>query len=301
MGLLTEVWVNDIEDKLFEGQEFINMSVNHDPFIVNSIVHVPQSGANPNIEKNRSVFPATITERTDTELTYTVDDYSTDPIRVRDFEETQLSYVKRQSVIGQHIGLINERCGTEVAHTWSAQVAANIIRTSGANTGAVPPGATGLRLKTVTEDIRKMAVKLDYDNVPNDGRRILLMQLDMYYELFDNTELIRKDFMDRTALPAGVIDRLFGFNIMVRPTVVGYEAGDALKAVGSAFATTDSFGCIAWHPDYVAKAKGSVEVYLNEGVAEHYGDIMSARISLGSSQLRTDEVGVVALAQQDTV
>lgn len=302
MALQREVWVSDIEEKLFEGSEFVNMSTNHDSFIVNQTVHVPQSGSIPAVEKNRAVFPAAITERTDTELTYTVDSYSTDPIRVRNFDDLQLSYAKRQSVMSQHIEKINEEIGTQTAFTWAPEGDnTKVILTSGAATSVGPDGSA-VRKKIVTADIAAAAKKLDADKVPSTGR-FLLMELSMYYELFSIEELTRKDFMDRTALPAGVIDRLFNFNIMVRPTTVLYDVvvptAPVREAIGAAPDLNSSFGCIGWHQAYVAKALGSTNVFLNEGEAAHYGDIMSAEVALGSSVLRNDAraTGVVAIAQ----
>lgn len=302
MALQTEVWVNDIEDVLFEGSEFVNMSMNHDAFIVNETVHVPQSGTIPAVEKNRSVFPASATERSDTELTYTVDSFSTDPIRVRDFEDLQISYAKRQSVMSQHIEKISEEIGTQTAFNWAPEGdLVKVIETTGAGTSLGPDGATA-KNKIVTADIAGAAKKLDADKVPANGR-FLLMELSMYYELFTIEELTRKDFMDRTALPAGVIDRLFGFNIMVRPTTVLYDftapTAPVRQAIGAAPGAADGFACIGWQQSYVAKAKGSTGVFSLDNDPLHYGTVMSAEVALGSSPLRNDTraTGTVAIAQ----
>ena len=302
MALQSEVWVNDIEEKLFEGSEFVNRSMNHDAFIVNSTVHVPQSGTIPAVEKNRSSFPATAAERTDTELTYSVDSFTTDPIRVGDFDDLQTSYAKRQSVMSQHIEKISEEIGTQTAFNWAPEGNnTKVILTTGASTSLGPDGVTA-RKKIVTADIAGAAQKLDKDKVSPTGR-FLLMELSMYYELFSIEELTRKDFMDRTSLPAGVIDRLFGFNIMVRPTTVIYDvstpATPALEAIGAAADANSSFGCIGWQQNYVAKALGSTGVFLDENDPLHYGSVMSAEVALGSSVLRNDTrvSGVVAIAQ----
>lgn len=298
MALQQEVWIADIEENLFEGSEFILNSTNHDSFVVNSTVHVPQAGSAPAIDKNRTSLPATITQRTDTEVTYPVDSFTTDPILVQDFDELQTSYQKRQSVLADHVSVLNERMGTEVANIWALSANAKNVRTSGASTGSLPPGATGTRKRVVKEDIANLAKTLDKDLVPSTDR-FLLMPTDLYYELFEIDALLRRDFMDRTALPQGVINTLFGFQIMIRPTVVIYDnvTDPVKKAVGAASAIDDNFGCIAWHRSAVAKALGGTKVFLQEDAPEYYGSIFSAEVALGARQMRSDAKGIVSLIQ----
>tara|TARA_R110000787_G_scaffold60878_2_gene138179 strand:+ start:649 stop:1743 length:1095 start_codon:yes stop_codon:yes gene_type:complete len=299
-ALQKEVWVADIMDNLFLGQEFIGRSIDDGGMINNSIVHIPQAGNAPSITKNRSSFPATIAERTDAELTYSVANFTTDPIRVRNFDEVQVSYAKRQSVLGEHSAALSERMGDEVAHIWSPTAdAALVLRTTGAATADLAHAtATGTRLRLTKSDVAKMAKKLDKDRMPKQGRTLLLSP-EMYYELFEVDQLILADVMGRVTLPEGAINRLFGFDIMVRDTIVTYNnaAAGAKKAVGAAAAATDCLGAIAWSSFAVRHALGSIGVYLNEGQAEHYGDIMSAEVNLGASISRTDSKGIVSIAQ----
>jgi hypothetical protein len=299
MALQTEVWVADIEEQLYNDAAFVRFSVDHSEFVVNKTVHVPQGGVIPGVTVNRAVFPATITERTDTDLTYNVDSYSTDPIRVRDFEDMQLSYSKRNSVLGQHVEVLDQRIGDQVAYNWSTETAARHVITSGAVSAFGPDGTQNRRLLT-KNDIAKAKKILDNDRVPKEGRYLLLTN-EMYTNLLEGeAELLRKDFMNRANVPDGAIDRIFGFWILTRETVVNYAgvvAGSARKAIGAAAGAGDAFGAIAWHTSAVARAKGSIKVFYNENVAEHYGDIMSAEVGLGSNRLRTDEVGVVNIIQ----
>ena len=65
MALQTEVWVRDIQEVLFEGNEFITKSIDDGVFVNNLVVHLPQSGANPGIEVNRTDLPAPIAQRDD--------------------------------------------------------------------------------------------------------------------------------------------------------------------------------------------------------------------------------------------
>ena len=83
MSVLTEDWANYIENTLYDGgNEFITKSRNHDGFVKNKTVHIPQAGTLPGVTKNRAIYPATVGSRTDTTLDYTLEDYSVDPVRV---------------------------------------------------------------------------------------------------------------------------------------------------------------------------------------------------------------------------
>lgn len=299
-ALQKEVWVADIMENLFLGNEFISRSVDDAAYVSNSIVHIPQSGNAPSIVKNRSTFPAAITERTDDELTYSIANFTTDPIRVRNFDEVQVSYDKRQSVLGEHVAAMRERIGDEVAQIWAPSGdAALVLRTTGAATADLPHAtATGTRLRITKDDVARCAKKLDKDKMPKEGRTLLLGP-EMYYELFGVNELVIADAMGRVTLPEGAINRLFGFDIMVRDTIVMYNnaAAGAKKAVGAAEAATDCLGAIAWSRYATRHALGAIEVYLNEKQAEHFGDIMSAEVNLGASISRSDSKGIVGLAQ----
>jgi hypothetical protein len=304
MAITKEVWKKDIQEKLLnENNEFIKRSVNHDADIVNRIVNIPQAGANAAIALNRSSFPATAAQRTDTVLQYTVNSYSIDPTHILNFEETQLSYQKRMSVMGGQISAINERMGLEAAYSWAiSAVAGKVIRTTGSGGATQPAGTTGTRKQLTVADMRKAAEVMDIDNVPSYGR-VAVLQTNMYYELFGIDALLRKDYGYGNSLPTGVINRLFGFDIYVRPEVVGYDNTDAAnnngtkKAVGAAYGTTDSFGCILYQQDMVAKAMSDVQIYYDAKNPLFYGDVISAEVFMGSSKLRTDNKGLVAIAQ----
>jgi len=301
MAIQKEVWLDLIQDNLYKGQEFMTMSVNLDSEVGNKTVHIPQSGANPSVEKNRSSFPASITERTDTLLSFGLDNYTTDPIRVRRLEELQTSYNKMESVMGSHLAVLNERMGDETAYAWAPTTDATLVlRTTGSASALNLPNATatGTRLIVTKDDIKRMAQKLDKDNMPKNGRK-LLMPVDMYYELFSDADLLSTEKMGQLALPNGVVNRLFGFDIMVRSTVVLYNevVAGVKKAIGSADAITDCYGAIAWSEFSVCKALSDTEVFANLGVAENYGDIISAELNFGASVMRSDFKGVVALAQ----
>ena len=297
MALQTEVWIQTIQETLFQGQEFISKSEDHSAFVKDTIVHLPQSGASPNVEVNRSSFPATIAERTDTEKTYNLRNYSIDPIRLRDLDEIQTSYSKRTSIMNQHIELLNETIGNNTANDWGIDSGVRIVKTSGSLVSdALAPGATGTRKRIERVDIRGLAKILDKDNVSSNNR-FLLMPTDLFYQLFADDNNVSRDFMLKASQEQGVITELYGFKIMKRPSVNVYDSSFDKKAVGAATAVTDDLGCVAWQSSFVSNAVGDIRVFANEGVAEHFGSIFSAEVEHAGAILRSDLKGVTALVQ----
>lgn len=300
MGLQKEIWVADIKETLHQGSEFIMAGTDYSAFVENKTVHVPQSGAGSTIVKNRSSLPATIAQRTDTELTFSLNEYTTDPVLITDLDELQTSYLKRQSVLGQHTNILNERIGTEVAYEWTPSGSAGLVlRTTGSATSELPHStATGTRLKITKEDIARMARKLDDDNVPTNDR-FLVLPTAMYYELFGIDALLRNDFARVADQTTGAVNEIFGFKVFKRPTTVMFDnaTAGAKKAVGASASATDCLGAFAFQKQAVAQALGSIKVFAEIDKVDYYGSVFSALLMHGASKLRTDNKGIVALAQ----
>ena len=299
MSVLTEDWARDIEDVLFDGQnQFIKMSRSHDEFVVNKTVHVPQAGSLSAVEKNITTLPAVIEQRDDTTLDYSMDVLYVKPVLVENIEEIQISYNKRDSIMSQRKQQIQDRVALETIHDWSTATAANIVSTSGsASTVGNAPDDTANRFVLTVADVIATAKKLDKMNVPDDGNRVLMLPSNMYYELFTIQDLLRDDIMQGKTLPEGVMKAIMGFKIMKRNFTVTYATGGAKNPVNSTILSTDNHGGIAWHPTFVAKALGKINVFLGQDQPEYYGDLMSMNVIYKASKLRTDEAGIVNIRQ----
>ena len=306
MALNKEQWLSDIQENLFKNNAIINRAVNHDGFVNYKTVHVPQAGANPTISKNLGSFPATITQRTDSELTYSMDVYYVQPIHIEAGQETSyLSYDKRMSVLNQNINTLEDVLTNNALYKWAPAGATRFVRTTGTAVGtALAPSATGNRNAITLADILKAKSILDSENVPAEGR-VLLLPSDMYNaQLLAIQDVYQQQSYGQSALPSGVVTRIHGFDIMIRSTVLVYDntATPVIKTVAdsgtpSSPAATDNLAALAYHPSFVAKAMGSTEVFITEQVAEYYGSIVSAFQLFGASKMRTSQIGVVAIIQ----
>lgn len=304
MALIKEIWVNQVVETLNQDASFISSSVDHSDYIAFGTVHVPQSGANPNVLVNPTSFPLTISPRTDTDRTYLMNQYALEPTLIGNLDALQVSYDKKNSVIGQQISTLVERIGTQVAYTWSPTGAANVVVTTGSAGSSLAPGATGTRKMVTLADVANCAKKLDKDNVPRVGRK-LLMNSDMFWELFTISEVVRASYngFQNNVLANGTIAQLFGFDIIMRPTVSIYTVTTNVpKAVGAATAITDNLGCIAFHTSTVSRALGAINPMYDagdngNGKPEYLGSIFNMEVMLGSAILRADMKGVCALVQ----
>ena len=296
MALQTEVWIADIAEQLFAGNEFLSFAVDHSSYVVNKTVHAPQSGTGATVEKNRATLPATIGTRTDSELTYDLGEYTTDPVLITDLDEIQTSYDKRQSVTGQSFALLADRVAKEILYSWTPS-STRVIQTTGATTALLPNAtATGTRKKLTKEDLALLATKFDQDNMPSDGRYIMLDSI-MYGDLFTVAEMMSNQFSSANSQDAGVIAEIFGFKIMKRSNVVKFDGSSNKVAIGTADATTDCAGSLAWSKYAVAKAVGTTKVFADTDKPEYFGSVFSALVMAGGSPLRSGFAGIYAIEQ----
>lgn len=306
MSLLTEVWALTIEENLYQTNAFMSKATDHSMWISHKTVHIPQAGAIPGVEQNRTVLPAPIGSRADSELTYNLNQYTADPIIIQKVEELQISYQKRLSILKNYIDQLGFVVSTQTLYSWAPSGLGSQVQTTGSAVATTLPNstATGTRKAITLADIAKAKAILDNQNVPMDGR-VLLMNSNEYNYNFLGISNIQSYYAYGAAnLPEGVVGRIFGFEIMVRPDVLQYDKSSTgiIKAINgdgslTTPATDDCGACLAFHPAFVARALGSIVPYYQPNLPQYYGDLFSAEVMHGSSLLRTDAKGVVAIIQ----
>src|SRR5690554_5375359 len=160
MAIQKEVWENDIVESLWADNAFLNYAYNADQFVLaGKVVHIPQAGAAPGTVVNRTSLPAAVSKRTDTDITYAIDEITTNPVHIPNADEVELSYDKRRSVLSETTSAINEAAALNMLFRWSPTAAAAIIRTSGSAVSTHTDSATGYRKAIKLADV-KAAQKL---------------------------------------------------------------------------------------------------------------------------------------------
>jgi len=303
MGLQTQVWARDIAEKLWPSNAFAMKAISDDAWVSNKTVNLPQAGAAPVVERNRSTLPATAVKRTDTNLTYDIDEFTSTPSHIQDIEEIETSYAKRQSVLMNHIEEINLASYQWLAHHWAPSAAAAIIRTTGGDRVANTAGATGNRKKLTIEDLIQAKAKMDDMEVPTTGRHILL-PAHMYNDLVEDNwkDLLGLELSGKARIQNDQdLISILGFNIYMRgkDNLQRYTnaATPVKKTPDASSGTTDNAAAILWQERFVRRAKGAVKVYNDIDNPLYYGSVFSAMARLGGAKRYTDGRGVIAIVE----
>jgi hypothetical protein len=305
-ALQKEQFVKDIEKNLYANNEFMMLGKDDSSYVTFKTVNLPQAGTGPSVEKDRASLPATVSQRTDANLTYNLSQYSTSPQLINQNDDVQyLAYDKRMDVMGDQISALGQAIANHTLYAWSSSVAAQIVRTTGATTGdLVHSTATGTRKLVTLTDLKNARKILDKQNLGN-GKLTLIVPSDMYWnDLVGISELTKYLEFGRAILPTGVIGNVLGMDIMIRSSVQAYDntgtpVRKALSANGeiTTLATSDNNSILLVHDKYIRKAKGAINIYTEEKSPIYFGDIMSAEVFHGASKNRTNGEGIVNIIQ----
>ncbi len=301
MAIQKEIWQDHIEGNLFKNNEFLLASTDAGQYVLQGkVVHIPQAGASATVVKNRSSIPATVIQRGDTDITYTLDEYTTDPILIPNAESFELSYNKRESVLSEYESSLRETVADNLLIEWSPTgTVGTIIRTTGAATASHLAGTSGNRKKFTVNDLKNAQLQLNKQNVPMEGR-YALMSADMFQQLTDDmTATQYRDFSAAYEVKEGILGRLFGFNIMMRGGVVSYDdsATPVVNPYGATPSATDNDGVLCWQIGAVERALGQITFFERTGDPTYYGDVYSISVRMGARIRRSDAKGIVAIVQ----
>lgn len=299
MALDVEIWKPWILDTLFRDNQFLNFAQNADEHVLQGqVVHIPNAGAASSVSRNRSSLPASVTQRTDVDVTYSLDEFTTDPRLIANAEKI-ISYDKMASAMGQDMGAVKQLLADYMVYHWAPSAAAQIVRTTGGNVTAHLPSATGNRKYFLTADLRSAKKVLDKQNVPM-GDRYALLSADMYEQLLISmSDSTYRDFSRYEEADKGIVGMLYGFKLYMRATTVVYtNASTPVKKLPSAAAAATDNDCVlCWHKDFVERAIGTVNIFENLNDATYYGDIYSLLVRAGGRAVENDSIGVVAIVQ----
>lgn len=294
MALQTEIWLNHLVELLYADNTFAARSVDHSTFVDKKTVHVPNAGSAPGVVKDRNVWPAQVTQREDSDLSYDLHEYSTNPVHLQYSEEIELSYPKRDSILGQAKSALADNVHADLIKLWTPEVYAK-VGTTGASVPSHLVSTTGNRQAMTKADVLSVAMQFDLDNIPDMGRCMLLDAV-MYNQLLASlTESEANAFLATADAKRGVIGQLYGFDFYKRSTVLRAAANGATLAATNA--ATNAAAGLAWSEYYVGRAIGERKLFLNEDDATYFGTVMSALVRAGGKYIRNDKKGVCVIFQ----
>lgn len=311
MALQVEIWEKDIVDNLFKNNEFALRAFNADPYVIaGKVVHIPVAGASAVIKKNLTNFPQVAVNRTDSDITYAIDNYFALPRQIQDWEKYENSYDKRQSVAGEDQRKLVEEAMNGLLYRWApgsaanAGMAKNIVLTDGADTGEdlIDDTATGTR-KMFTKAAFKKASKA-FAKTDVNGRKTALLTAAHYHQFFESlSDSEKTNFNNVANLAEGTIGRYMGIDVIMRSSVLRYRGANlgALVPVDEqddayAPSANDRAASLFYVDSAVERARGEVKMFDNQGQALYYGDVFSAYLRLGGRIRR--RVGVLAVVEE---
>lgn len=311
MGLEVEVWSKAIQEKLKTDNSFLNhvADVADGNILAGKIVHIPQAGAPSKVVKNRTTLPAEVKQRTDGQVLYQIDEYTTDPVHIKHAETVENSYNKRQSVLDQDIDNLSDEVAEGMLTNFVVSPIGdnptlplgNILQTdSTTNVAPALAGATGQRKSYRLNDLQRMRNFMIYAKAWKEGQMYAMLTPEAAVQMFPAESAITAAYMAAATEEErrqGIIYKVQGWKIMVRSSIYHLGADKSFKAFGSVAATDDTEGCLFWNKNMLEKAIGLTEAFGNEGDPTWYGDVYSFLVRMGGRARRKNFEGVGVLMQ----
>lgn len=297
MALNKQIWLSTIEENFYPDNSFASKSIDDSVFVSYKTVHVPNAGKPSGVEINRTQKPASVNQRTDNELTYDMDELTTDPIYIPNIDTVELSYDKRNSVISNDREELQTKAAQCLLYRW-AEKAPKLFTSGSARAAHTSSVATGNRKKFTKATVMDAMVQMNKDNVPSADRYILL-DATMYADLLDDlTDKELSAFLASANAQRGVVGKLYGFDVMMRSQVLRTVAdGSALLKWEDEDAATELAAGLAWQERCVSRALGETKMFSNEDDPTYYGDIYSFLMRVGGSPRRYDKKGILLLVE----
>ncbi|MCR4559020.1 MAG: hypothetical protein K5685_03000 [Bacteroidales bacterium] len=244
MALNKEIWANDIQQMLLPDNSFVTKGTDYSVFADNNKIHIPVESGEINTEIDRKVLPGTVTKSDDTEKVIVMHHYTTDPVRVFNPEDIELSYDKRQVITRK----IAESLNNKIAES-ALQALLEIGEYHGTD---------------ILADLRSIAKKFDEGDYP-EADRFVLLSAESYSNLLKKlTDTQTNAFLNVANAQSGIIGQIFGLNVMKRSTL------GANKATA-----------VAWHKRDYMFALAPVQTYADENNPSYYGTVLSASTRFG--------------------
>lgn len=298
MALNVEIWHNFIIENLFANNAFLQKSVDVSGNVLDGkIVHIPNAGAPSNVQRNRTNLPAQVHRRKDVDVTYALDEFTSDPILITNAETVELSYDKVGSVLANDMANLRQNMSIWMLYNWFT--GANVLKTTGSAVSPHLTGTTGDKKAVALEDIEALQAQFDEEDIPLEGRN-LLMDAQMYRQFVNSLGANdHKDFSSYFNAATGVVGRLFGFDIMKRSRVATIKNDFSLLSPEDNVATSALAGAVAWQDTMVEKAVGTIKMFEDKGSPTFYGDVYSFLVRAGGRARRADGKGVYILSQDN--
>jgi len=300
MAINKEIWLDFINETLSKNNTFLTKAVNDTASVIdNKVVHIANAGSPSEIVTNNTSWPLTISDRTDTDITYNLDRFNTYPKRVDSLEKVELSYDLMASILKNDLTNMQNKAANKILYNWVYGIATGAIVDStgtGKTIMSTGFGETGNSKKFTLNDINKANALLTSQDVPVEGR-VLLVTPSQYSDIqeFIQQPIYAPNFADSAV--KGFVGVVGGFEVIVRSkTVAISHTGVTVASPEATGLTSYVAAAVAYHPDFVRVASGSPIVITNEDPA-YGGQTIGIGMRLGGRMSREDAKGLVIIRE----
>lgn len=168
--MLKQIFAAIILGLFYPDGSWLNELTSMDHMVEYNTINLSQIGADPNVIKDNSTWPLTITKRTDSGIQIPLATFDTEPTFVTNVEEMETAYDKCESVAKQHANALRAKACLSAAYNIAPlQNTANtpVLATTGADRG------DGNKAMTYN-DILNLRLAFNKADYPMEGRVLLL-------------------------------------------------------------------------------------------------------------------------------
>jgi hypothetical protein len=311
-SLIKELWVGDVMQYISKANNFTGRMVNDSSFIKNGYVNLPQGYAGVStisMDASASASYQTGKLRTDAITQYQVHSFSlSQPVVVSDIEQQFISYDKRQSIIGQDTAKLIDTAYDYILYSIASDTtSANVVLTTGTGRTAIGPTQTGSRKSLTADDIFKAAAKMDYANIPSNGR-MLIVSPAIAYDLKKMSVLTLGvtpyDPSFSSRVMNGYIGTFQGFEVFERNTTitstVSASTWSSINLWNNATTGQSALNCetaIAFHPSFTRYAMGDYKLFVNEDDPHLLGSSLNMICWAAGKASYADARGIVLISE----
>lgn len=319
MSVTPEIWTNYIVENLFKNNEFMLQSIDESQYVIGvGVVHIPQAGSPSGVKRNRSVLPATITRRKDIDVTYVLDEFTTDPRFIPNIDKSELSYDKMNSCMSEDMSYLQQFVAEAMLYNWRPTF---FRKTTGAS--VAPHVGTTNRKAICIDDFITAKETFNKWGIPKPDR-FCMLDTDMKGQLVRELKSVENSAYSVIYDPStGDLKKFEGFTIFERqnvliasnPTLTGvtnsgglfrwtggvdktYTPEEIVEFEGGAtYDTTAAAIALFWHKNMTARAVGTTQMFDDQGNPQYYGDIYSFLQRAGGRARRGDGKGILGVIQ----
>lgn len=287
-GVYVEVWTGELVKHFSHAETatWLDSVPDYSRYVNNSVIHLVDVGADPDVLINNTSYPIAIQELTDGDIAISLDKFQTKVTPITDDELYALSYDKIASVKERHGNSIAESKFDKAAHAFAPQshtAKTPVLMTSGE--------AESGRLMITRKDIIKLKKAFDDAKVPTKGRRLILCN-DHVQDLL----LIDQKFSDQYYnYTSGKIANLYGFEVYEYVNNPLFGQDGTKKSFGAVAADGDYQASVAFYAPRMFKAGGETKMYYSEAKTDpqHQRNLVNFRHMFIALPKKQEAIGAI--------